>query len=159
MPDPSASETTPQTTRLRPENEDGWSLAALAVAIFIVWTTWGRGGGAGRGSTVQADITLVTSDRDDLACASEKAVGSYRCEFRAPGTPWPDAFAPVDSWPPISPLDQKLYVIPGLFEQPPWPSATPRRSNGISRGSSAPASWPPASSSSSTISRTSRRDG
>ncbi|HSS40081.1 MAG TPA: hypothetical protein VLT58_15040 [Polyangia bacterium] len=118
MPDPSASETTPPTTPPSSGKRRWLVVAAVAVAIFIVWTTWGRGGGAGRGGTIQADITLVTSDRDDLACASEKAVGSYRCEFRAPGTPWPDAFAPVDRLAPYYTVDQKLYVIPGLFEQP-----------------------------------------
>ncbi len=45
-------------------------------------------------------------------------MGPYRCEFRAPGTPWPDAFAPVDKLAPYFTLDRKLYVIPGLFEQP-----------------------------------------
>ena len=118
MPDPSASETTPQNHQPA-SGKRGWLIfAGLAVVVFIVWTTWGRGSGTGRGSTVQAEITLVTSDRDDLACASDKAVGSYRCEFRAPGTPWPDAFAPVDKLAGYFTLDRKLYVIPGLFEQP-----------------------------------------
>ncbi len=118
MPDPSASETTPQSHQPA-SGKRGWLIfAGLAVVVFIVWTTWGRGSGTGRGSTVQAEITLVTSDRDDLACASDKAVGPYRCEFRAPGTPWPDAFAPVDKLAGYFTLDRKLYVIPGLFEQP-----------------------------------------
>ncbi|MES1207797.1 MAG: hypothetical protein ABUS79_17825, partial [Pseudomonadota bacterium] len=89
------------------------------MAAFLVWTTWGRGAGTGRGGMVQAEITLVTSDHDDLACASDKAVGQYRCEFRAPGTPWPDAVARIDRLAGYYTLDRKLYVIPGLFEQPP----------------------------------------
>lgn len=119
MPDPSASETTPQTSP-RPPAKRGWLIVGgLAVATFLVWTTWGRGAGTGRGGTVQAEITLVTSDHDDLACASDKAVGQYRCEFRAPGTPWPDAVARIDRLAGYYTLDRKLYVIPGLFEQPP----------------------------------------
>ncbi len=118
MPDPSAPETTPQTAP-RSSGKRGWLVfAALAVVGFIAWTTWGRGGGSGRGGTVAAEITLVTTDRDDLACASDKAVGRYRCEFRAPGTPWPDAVAAGDRLAAYYTVDRKLYVIPGLFEQP-----------------------------------------
>ena len=114
MPDPSASETSPQTSP-RPPGKRGWLVfAGVAAVLLIVWMAWGRGSGG----TVLGAITLVTSDRDDLACASDKAVGRYRCEFRAPGTPWPDAPAPADRLAGYYTVDQKLYVIPGLFEQP-----------------------------------------
>ena len=66
------------------------------MVIVIVWVAWRNGGGTSRGDTIQAAITSVTTDCDDLACASGKVVRQYRCEFRAPGTPWPDAPAPVD---------------------------------------------------------------
>jgi hypothetical protein len=115
MPDPSASETTPPTSS-RSSGTRGWlAFAGLAVVIVIVWVTWRNGGGTGPGDTIQAAITLVTTDRDDLACASDKAVGQYRCEFRAPGTPRPDAPAPVDRLAGYYTVDQKLYVIAGLF--------------------------------------------
>lgn len=116
MPDPSASETTPQTHPPAP-GKRGWLVfGGLAVVTVIVWAALGRGSGGG--GTARAEITLVTTDRDDLACASDKAVGRYRCEFRAPGTPWPDPPAPADRLAGYFTVDQKLYVIPGLFEQP-----------------------------------------
>jgi len=115
MPDPSTSETPPQTTPPPPPSKRGWLIfAGLAVVTIIVWAALGRGGGG----TARAEITLVTTDRDDLACASDKAVGRYRCEFKAPGTPWPDAPAPADRLAGYFTVDRKLYVIPGLFEQP-----------------------------------------
>jgi hypothetical protein len=115
MPDPSTSETPPQTTPPPPPSKRGWLIfAGLAVVTIIVWAALGRGGGG----TARAEITLVTTDRDDLACASDKAVGRYRCEFKAPGTPWPDAPAPADRLAGYFTVDRKRYVIPGLFEQP-----------------------------------------
>ena len=121
MSDPAASEpreNIPTASRpaSRPRKPLVW--AGAAVAILIVWGVWGRGGAPGRGGTIAAAITLVTTDHDDLACASDKAVGQYRCEFRAPGTPWPNAPAPADRLAGYYTVEQKLYVIPGLFEQP-----------------------------------------
>ncbi len=117
MPDPSTSETTPPTAP-PPSGKRGLMIfAGLAVVTIIVWAVVGRGG-SGRGGTVRAEITLVTTDRDDLACASDKSVGQYRCEFRAPGSPWPNAPAAADRLAGYFTVDQKLYVIPGLFEQP-----------------------------------------
>ncbi len=92
-------------------------LAAVAVIALAVWSFRGRhGGGAGPGSDTA--INLVTTDKDDLACASEKSFGRYRCEFRAPGVPWPDPPAPADRLAGYYTMDQKLVVIAGLFEQP-----------------------------------------
>jgi hypothetical protein len=95
-------------------------LAAIAVIALAVWSFRGKsgGGGAGPGSVDGTAINLVTSDRDDLACASDKSFGKYRCEFKAPGVPWPDPPAPADRLAAYYTMDQKLIVIPGLFEQP-----------------------------------------
>jgi hypothetical protein len=121
MPDPSSPDSSPESSpapaRPAPPRRRGWMiLAAIGLAILFMWTSWGRG--PGRGSIVPASITLVTADRDDLACASDKVVGDYRCEFRAPGTRWPDQPAPVDRLAPYYTVDQKLYVVAGLFEEP-----------------------------------------
>ena len=61
-------------------------VGVAAVAGVALWN-W-RGPVVGTGSTIVAEISLVTADRDDLACASNRAFGRYRCEFRAAGAPW-----------------------------------------------------------------------
>ncbi len=91
-----------------------WIAVAVVLVGLILWGWRGRSNRA-----TDASITLVTSDRDDLACASEQSFGRYRCEFRAPGVAWPNPPAPADRLAPYYTVDQKLYVIPGLFEQPP----------------------------------------
>jgi len=93
-------------------------LAAGAVIALAVWSFRGHHSG-GPISGNDTSINLVTTDRDDLACASEKTIGRYRCEFRAPGVPWPDPPAPADRLAGYYTMDQKLVVIAGLFEQPP----------------------------------------
>ena len=65
-----------------------WILWAAAVVVALAIWSWRRS--TDHGSSVDASINLVTTDRDDLACASERTFGRYRCEFRAPGIPWPD---------------------------------------------------------------------
>lgn len=82
----------------------------MVVALALWWSLAGRGG-------IDASISLVTSDHDDLACASEQTFGRYRCEFRAPGVPWPNPPAPTDRLAGYFTVEQKLYVIPGLFAQ------------------------------------------
>jgi hypothetical protein len=100
---------TSQPTSRRPV----WLVVVVAVVVALALWKW-RAGHA----TVDGSITLVSSDHDDLACASEQAFGRYRCEFRAPGVPWPDPPAPADRLAGYFTVEQKLYVIPGLFEQP-----------------------------------------
>jgi len=121
MSDPSGSEmneSVPQAPQPASRGRKRLVWAGVAVAILIVWAVWGRAGAPGRGATIPAAITLVTTDHDDLACASDKAVGPYQCEFRAPGTPWPNPPSPADRLAGYYTVDHKLYVIPGLFEQP-----------------------------------------
>jgi hypothetical protein len=88
------------------------AFAAVAVVVLAFW------GWRGHRAGIPASITLVTTDRDDLACASEQRFGRYRCEFRAPGVVWPDPPAPADRLVGYYTVEQQLYVIPGLFEQP-----------------------------------------
>jgi hypothetical protein len=106
------SPTSTGTNQPAPRRPRWLIVAAFAVVALALWF-WRGGHGA-----VAASITLVTSDHDDLACASEQAFGRYRCEFRAPGVPWPDPPAPADRLIGYYTGEQKLYVIPGLFEQP-----------------------------------------
>jgi hypothetical protein len=110
---PSSTDTAQADTAKPAPRRPRWILiAAVVVAALALWSWRGS-----RGS-VDGSLTLVTSDRDDLACASEQSFGRYRCEFRAPGVPWPDPPAPADRLVGYYTVEQKLYVIPGLFEQP-----------------------------------------
>jgi len=68
------------------------------------------------GSTVSADITLVTSDRADVDCAAATGVGSYNCGFSDENMPRNNA--EKDKLKPFYTTDRKLYLIPGLFLQP-----------------------------------------
>jgi len=107
---PASTGTSPPASR-RP----AWlGVAAAVLVVLALWNWFGRGGHG----AVEGSISLVTSDHDDLACASEQAFGRYRCEFRAPGVPWPDPPAPADRLAAYFTVEQKLYVVPGLFEQP-----------------------------------------
>lgn len=94
-----------------------WLIVAGAAVVGLVVWNW-RGRVLGPGSTIDASISLVTSDRDDLACASDRTFGRYRCEFRAPGVRWPDPPAPADRLAAYYTTDQRLFVIAGLFQQP-----------------------------------------
>ena len=61
---------------------------------------------------------MVTADRDDLACASDRAFGRYRCAFGASGAPWPAPPSRAERLAPYVTTGQHLIVIAGLFEQP-----------------------------------------
>ncbi len=68
------------------------------------------------GSTVAADITLVTSDRADVDCAAATGIESYRCGFSDENMPWHGD--EKDKLKPFYTSDRHLYLIPGLFLQP-----------------------------------------
>ncbi len=40
------------------------------------------------GDTVEVEVTLVPSDRQDLACASTEEIAGKHCAFEAPNKPW-----------------------------------------------------------------------
>jgi hypothetical protein len=68
------------------------------------------------GSTVAADITLITSDRADVDCAAAKGIDPYRCGFSDENMPWHGDEA--NKLKPYYTTDRHLYLIPGLFLQP-----------------------------------------
>jgi hypothetical protein len=67
------------------------------------------------GSTVAADITLITSDRADVDCAAATGIGEYRCGFSDEKMPWTGDEA--KKLKPFYTTDRKLYLVPGLFLQ------------------------------------------
>jgi hypothetical protein len=68
------------------------------------------------GSTVSADITLITSDRADVDCAAATGIGEYRCGFSDENMPWNGDEA--KKLKPFYTTDRHLYLVPGLFLQP-----------------------------------------
>lgn len=67
------------------------------------------------GSTVSADITLITSDRADVDCAAATGIGEYRCGFSDESTA--SGADEAKKLKPFYTTDRKLYLIPGLFLQ------------------------------------------
>jgi hypothetical protein len=68
------------------------------------------------GSTIAADITLVTSDAKDLDCAAAAAIEKYRCAFSDDTTP--SNVEEKDKLRPYKTTEGHSYLIPGLFLQP-----------------------------------------
>jgi hypothetical protein len=65
------------------------------------------------GSTVAADITLITSDRNDVDCAAAAGIEPYRCGFSDENTTWNGE--EKNKLKPFYTTDRHLYLIPGLF--------------------------------------------
>jgi len=68
------------------------------------------------GSTVAADITLITSDRADVDCAAASGIGEFRCGFSDESMAWNGDEA--KKLKPFYTTDRHLYLIPGLFLYP-----------------------------------------
>lgn len=94
-----------------------WIVVVLAIAA--AWPLWRSRGRVDRaGLVVDAPITLITSDRENLSCALPRWIGRYRCEFQSPKRPWPGPLPPGDLLAPYDTVQQQMFLIPGLFEQP-----------------------------------------
>lgn len=72
--------------------------------------------GAQSGSTVAADITLITSDRADVDCSAASGIDAYRCGFSDENMPWNGD--EKNKLKPFYTTDRHLYLIPGLFLAP-----------------------------------------
>ncbi len=89
----------------------------LAVALVLAPGLFSlRGHPPAAGSLVEAALTLITADRDDLSCALSADIGRYRCRFHRPGGPPASAGAGVLQ--PFVSLDGVMYLVPDLFAQP-----------------------------------------
>jgi len=96
---------------------------AGALAIFLIgaelWParTAPSIRGIGEGKTVPVDITLVTADVHDLACAADFTVDGARCAFSRNGQPWKDA--PTGGLlAPYMTVNNVLLLVPDLFSEP-----------------------------------------
>ena len=91
----------------------------LAAAALLGWLLFNlRGHLPGANDVIDAPITLVSSDRDDLGCAADRSFGRYRCEYQAADRRWPTPPAPADQLAAYYSEDRRMFLIPGLFEQP-----------------------------------------
>ncbi len=98
--------------------------AAGALTIFLVgaelWPDRGlRSGirGIGEGKTVPVEITLVTADVNDLACAADFTAAGARCAFDREGQPWKEA-GPGGLLAPYMTTNNHLLLVPDLFSEP-----------------------------------------
>lgn len=98
-------------------------VAAGALAVFLIGAELWPGGrspsirGIGEGKTVPVDITLVTADVHDLACAADFSVDGARCAFDRSGQPWKDA--PTGGLlAPYMTVNNVLLLVPDLFSEP-----------------------------------------
>ena len=114
---PSTSDSSPSGVSQPRSRGRAWGVVVAAALVGLALWSW-RGRVPGPGSTIAASISLVTSDQEDLACASDRSFGRYRCEFRAPGERWPAPPAPAEQMAAYYTTEQRLFVIPGLFQQP-----------------------------------------
>jgi hypothetical protein len=67
---------------------------------------------------VPAAITLITSDREDLACGMDRSVGAWRCGFSASGEARNPPAAGEDVLAPYLTVSRAMFLVPGLFDQP-----------------------------------------
>ena len=96
-----------------------WIAIGIGVAIAVL-LVMKRGGSADSptgqvevGSTTSGDLTLVAADRNELDCATDKAVEGYQCGFADE-----NQARNVDESKKLRPymtIDRHLFLIPGLF--------------------------------------------
>jgi len=77
-----------------------------------------------KGNVIDAPITLVTADRNDLACVHDKAVEGFHCEYATQDKTWESTHEDADAkdrkklLAPYKTIDDITLLIPGLFEEP-----------------------------------------
>jgi hypothetical protein len=94
-----------------------WLVVVAAVAVAWPLFNW-RGKINRPGAVVDAPITLITSDRENLACALPRSIGHFRCAFRTPQERWRDPPGREDLLAPYLTPDRQMFLVPGLFVQP-----------------------------------------
>jgi hypothetical protein len=95
----------------------GKAIVVFVVAASAVPVAGCRGPSKSPGSTTKEPITLVTSDCEDLACASTRAFGRYKCEFEKADTPRAAPVPDAERLIPVFTKERQLYLVPNLFGQ------------------------------------------
>jgi hypothetical protein len=70
------------------------------------------------GQTVDVEITVVPSDRQDLACASKDELAGRHCQFEERNRPWKSADADEKILKPYTTTDRVQFLAAGLWDQP-----------------------------------------
>jgi len=94
----------------------GLAVGALVIIGIALAMQRTPGSTSAVGSTVSAEITLITSDRNDVDCAAATGIDPYRCGFSDESMAWHGDEA--NKLKPYYTTDRHLYLIPGLFLQP-----------------------------------------
>ena len=93
-----------------------WLLVAAALCL-APWLYAIRGSPPGPGSMIEAPLTLITADKNDLSCALQAPPPGYRCGYLQPGV-----VAQVDVSSallrPFLSLDRQMFLLPNLFSEP-----------------------------------------
>jgi hypothetical protein len=94
-----------------------WVLVGLVgVGSLLLFSVRGRGAAAG--DIISASITLVPSDRGELACALAENVGPYRCAFSDGTSQSVPAPAVENTLTPCLTTARAPFLVAGLFEEP-----------------------------------------
>jgi hypothetical protein len=113
---PSEQENTPKSSGLGKYKLLIALIVCGLIALGFVATRSSGLTSSGGSSVVDAAITLITSDRNDVDCVSDTAIDGMRCAFITPEKP-----AQVDEKNKLQPfftVDRRLFLIPGLFLDP-----------------------------------------
>lgn len=95
-----------------------WLIVGLGLVCAVPLWLW-RGGPTGVGSTIEARLTLISSDKDDLACGAEAEYGGFRCAFLPNGEAAAPAPSPERTLAPYMNHQRRLFLIPDLFAAEP----------------------------------------
>ena len=110
------SRSTPAGYVPRPQSV-AWLVIGLAALIAWPLGSW-RGRSWEPGQVVSAAITLITSDREDLACGMDRSVGARRCAFSASGEARNPPVRGDHVLAPYLTVSRAMFLVPALFDQP-----------------------------------------
>ncbi len=96
------------------------TMGVLSAGFYLLGAETGGDRTAPRwktGQTVDVNITLVATDRNELACASDVEIAGRHCEFKNKTTPW-DKVEDDKLLKPYTTTDNVQFVGAGLWSQP-----------------------------------------
>jgi hypothetical protein len=70
------------------------------------------------GQTVDVEVTLVRSDRQDLVCAASETIAGRRCAYQAEGKLWASAPDPANVLRPYTTTEHVQFFAAGLWTDP-----------------------------------------